>query len=380
MVPMKNFDERNVYFDTLVNSSGLIWMSQNTNHATAHPHVTAAIAECVARGEFHLYAPPLGLEKLRQKITQDLGGEGLTTVVTDGGVSGLYHLCRSLLGPGDELLTTDPTWKWPLVFAKDAGARTVQIPIYDPSTGYKPTADLIEEHISERTKIVYLVDPNNPLGSTLNRTEWKAIVAVLKRRNVILIQDCTYREFAQDHFLASELYRENTITITSFSKWLGLAGLRVGALTGPADLVEKIAGGFPNSLGSSVLAQRAAIAGLEVKAEWFPPVLEEQRRNQKEIKKGVDQIEGLSIPIYPSNGNFLIIECEAAGVVPEALCAAYRKHDVLIRQGAYHSGRFGHRFVKVSTSVPADWADKFVRLLPEMISDSRKIGPVPNQF
>src|SRR5205085_1608014 len=121
--------------------------------------------------------------------------------------------------------------------------------------------------------------------------------------------------------------------VWSFSKWLGFAGLRVGALVAAPDIIEQLAAAPPNNLGSSMLAQRGAIAGLKTKAKWFPTVLRAQRANQDLIKSAVDGIEGLSIPVYPSNGNFLIIECVDAGVKPEALAAVMGRHNIQIRHG-----------------------------------------------
>jgi histidinol-phosphate/aromatic aminotransferase/cobyric acid decarboxylase-like protein len=124
-------------------------------------------------------------------------------------------------------------------------------------------------------------------------------------------------------------------------------------------------------LGSSILSQRAAIAGLAIKNEWFPDVLSNQRANQKLIHNVVDRLPGVEMPVFPSNGNFVVIECAAAGVRPEALTACYQERGIMIRQGAYHTPNFGDRFVKVSTSVPSAWIEEFVELLPAMLEAAR---------
>ena len=185
------------------------------------------------------------------------------------------------------------------------------------------------------------------------------------------MHDCTYRHFAEGHSLAARFYPEGTLTTYSFSKWLGLAGLRVGAVVGAPALIERLAAAPPNNLGSNVLSQRAAIAGLKARNDWFPGVNALQRRNQGMIKETVDRIPGLSVPVYPSNGNFLVVECIEAGVRPEVLVAAMQEHQILIRQGAYHTPTFGHRFIKVSTSVPEEWVSEFCDLLPELVETSR---------
>jgi aspartate/methionine/tyrosine aminotransferase len=368
---MKNFEVRNAHFDRLVNTPNLRWMGQNTNHATPHPAVLEAMERCIRDEEFHIYAPPAGLEELRQGIVADLGLTDLAALLSDGAVSSLYHVCHTLLRPGDEFITTDPTWNWPMSFARSVGATVKQIPIYGAEHGYRLAPERLAAAITPKTKVIYVVDPNNPLGSACTPAEIDGIVKAARDAGAYLIHDCTYRHFAYNHTLAAMRYPERTITIYSFSKWLGLAGLRIGAVVAHPDLVEQLASAPPNNLGSNILSQRAAIAGLKIKAEWFPGVLSQQRANQKMIKDAVDKIPGFSVPVYPSNGNFMVIECQPAGVKAEALVAAYQRHGIMIRQGAYHTPTFGDRFIKVSTSVPSAWVEEFVALLPSVVEQAR---------
>lgn len=368
---MRSFEQRNAHFDRLVNTKGLRWLGQNTNHAPVHPAVVEAMQRCIAEEEFHIYGPPAGLEELREGIVADLGLPGLSALVSDGAVASLYHACHTLLSPGDEFITTDPTWNWPMAFARSVGATVKQIPIYGEEYGYRLAPERLAAAITPKTKLIYLVDPNNPLGTACTKEEIAAIADIARKADAWLIHDCTYRHFAYDHTLAATLYPEKTITIYSFSKWLGLAGLRIGAIVAHPDLVERLAVAPPNNLGSSILSQRAAAAGLRVKAQWFPQVLELTRANQKLIKDAVDRIDNVEMPVFPSSGNFVVIETRKAGVAPEALVAEYQKHDIMIRQGAYHTPNFGDRFVKVSTSVPAEWVEEFVALLPDLVQRAR---------
>ena len=368
---MKSFEVRNAHFDRLVNTPDLRWMGQNTNHAKPHAAVIEAMERCIRDEEFHIYAPPAGLEELRQGIISDLGLKDHAALVSDGAVSSLYHVCHTLLQPGDEFITTDPTWNWPMAFARSVGAAVKQIPIYGAEYGYRLAPERLAEAITPKTRIVYLVDPNNPLGTACTSAEIKNIAAIAKAAGAYLIHDCTYRHFALSHELAAKHYPDRTLTIYSFSKWLGLAGLRVGAVVADPDLIEQLASSPPNNLGSSILSQRAALAGLKIKSEWFPGVLTQQRANQKLINEAVKRIQGLEMPVYPSNGNFIVIECEKAGVKPEALVAAFQEHKIMIRQGAYHTPTFGDQFIKVSTSVPSLWAEEFVALLPAMVERAR---------
>jgi len=371
---MRDFERRNRHFDRLVNSRGLRWLGQNTNHLPAHPAVRAALTKSIEDEEFHVYAPPLGLETLRELVVADLGLDGACSVVTDGAIAGLYHTVHTLCGPGDELITTDPTWSWPMVFANSVGASVKQIPIYGDEYDYRLSPQRLREAVTDATRIIYLVDPNNPLGCCCTAQEIEEIAAIARSVDAYLIHDCTYRDFAYDHHLAARHYPERTITVWSFSKWLGFAGLRIGSLTAEPGIIEQLAKAPPNNLGSNIVAQRGAIAGLELKAEWFPDVLATTRHNLELVEQAVDGIAGLRVPVSPSNGNFLVIECVEAGVKPEAVCAVLSRDDVMVRQGTYHTKTFGDRFIKVSVSTPTEWVEEFCALLPQAIDEARSVG------
>jgi aspartate/methionine/tyrosine aminotransferase len=371
---------RNRYFDELCSTPDLAWLGQNTNHIPTHPAVKAAMIAAIESGEFNAYAPPLGFESLRAAIVADLGTPGAEAMVTDGGVNALATICKARCKPGTTFVTTDPTWKWPCLFAQQAGAEVIEVPIYSADNDYRLTADMLRSVVDERTAIIYLVDPNNPLGIRYTRSEIEAFVAIAQEFDALLVHDCTYRDFAEGHYPALKTGAENIVVTVSFSKWLGLAGLRIGALVTSPALLEEFASLSTGVLGASVIAQRAAAAGLKVKAEWMATVRAIDHGNKEAIRQAIEAIPGLSLPIYPSHGNFLVLETQGAGIKPEALVACYLREGVMIRQGTYHTQRFGDRFVKISTTVPAEWVERFCALLPRMVDEARGLDVSAAQF
>lgn len=371
---------RNRHFDRLVNNKSLRWLGQNTNHHPAHPAVRQAMIECLEGEEWHAYAPPLGFEELRALILEDLGLPDMAAMVTDGAVSGLYHVCRTYCRPGDRFVTTDPTWAWPVAFSRAAGAEVTQIPIYGDEHGFRLDPKRLEAEVDERVRMIYFVDPNNPLGCAATEEEIAEIARIARSVGAYLVHDCTYRDFAYQHTLAAKHYPERTVTVWSFSKWLGFAGLRIGSLVAHPDIIQELAVAPPNILGSNFMAQRGAIAGLKVKREWFPEVLQEQRENQARVKAACEAIPGFRLPVYPSNGNFLVIEVEEAGIRPEALCARMAERGIMIRQGSYHTKTFGDRFIKVSVSVPSTWVEEFCEALPQAVEEARGMNEAVELF
>jgi aspartate/methionine/tyrosine aminotransferase len=307
--------------------------------------------------------------------------EGADILITDGAIEGLYHACRQLLSAGERMITTDPGWPWPEAFGKLSGAEVVALPIYEAAQGYRLVADQLQAAVADGgAKLIYLIDPLNPLGIGYSEDEIVAFAAIARQAGAWLVHDCTYRHFAHDHTLAYRHYPERTITTYSFSKWLGLAGMRLGGLMARPELIETLSAGQPNALGSNLVTQRGAIAGLETKAEWFPEVNRIQRENQAAIHRAVGPINGLDMPVYPSNGNFVVIDGSAAGIAPETLVALYRERGIMIRQAAYQSERYADRFVKVSTTVPPWQAQRFCELLPEVVAAALEHGASDRAF
>ncbi|MBT2334698.1 pyridoxal phosphate-dependent aminotransferase [Variovorax paradoxus] len=366
-------EARNRYFDRLFTNPDLMWLGQNTNHFPLHPAVRKALHDAIDDESFHAYAPPLGMEALRAAIAADLGVPDQSAVVTDGAVSALALACRAFCKEGKGFVTTDPGWKWPLQFAAKAGSVVTEIPIYGPEYGFRLSAEALAASTDRNTAVIYLVDPNNPLGTTYTEDEIRAFAMRAREIGAVLIHDCTYRDFADSHTLASRFYPEGTVTIVSFSKWLGLAGLRLGALVASPEMLAHILPHSQAPLGASVLAQRAAIAGLAVKDEWMADVIAQQRENQRMIVDAFAKLPGFEVPVFPSQANFIVVECSGAGVTPEALVTALGEHDIMVRQGTYHTPRFGHRFVKISTTVPKAWAQALCDVLPQAVERARSL-------
>jgi aspartate/methionine/tyrosine aminotransferase len=345
-------------FEALLKRPGLVWMGQNTTHLEPPPEVIEALEESTRRREFQFYAPALGLAELRELIVADLSLPGCTAMITDGAVGGLYHICTTLAPELSRLITTDPGWPWPGRFVRLQGVPVTAVEVYSAEAGYKLSAAALAAVIEPRS-LLYLIDPLNPLGSSYRRDELAAIVEVARASVAIVVHDCTYRHFADGHTLVAELYPEGTLTTYSFSKWLGLAGLRLGAVVGRPELLGRLTGTPSAPLGANISAQRAAIAGLRVKEPWLRELRRVNSQNQQIVTEAVERTSFGRVLVRPSHGNFLAVDIGGHRWTADQVCAALLEQDVFIRPGTYQSPAFGERFVKVSTSVPTAWAERF---------------------
>ena len=360
-------------FDEIHDTEKMLWLGQNTNHLPAHPAVKEVLLKAVSNQTYNNYAPPQGYEELRELILRDVVGESSTpdtkVLITDGAIDGLYLVCKRYGDAPTTLITSDPTWVWPLNFAKNQGANVRLLPIYDGSKDYKlQLSDLREALTQGSNPILYLIDPLNPLGSSYTRDELKKIAEVLEETDALVIHDCTYRDFAFDHHLMRDILPKKTITTYSFSKWLGIAGLRTGAIIADTPIFEFLLQDQSNILGSNVLGQQAAIAAFSVKEEWIDEVNTVQRGNQKMIAEVLQMVEGLHPVVYPSNGNFLAVDCQSTGVTATAIAAEFLKREIFIRTSNYHSEVLKDLFLKISTTVPVSWVERLCDELPSVLS------------
>jgi aspartate/methionine/tyrosine aminotransferase len=346
----------------------VVWMSQNTNTIPLTPRLREAILRAVDDAEYNLYPYRPGVFGLQQAIKEDLGpsAEGYDVLLTNGGIEGLYMLNRALLKPGDEVISTDPGFLPIHNQVALSNARTVELDIYGEP--WKLTAEAVNEAVGPATKALLLNDPHNPLGSSYDRREVKALAEIARDNDLYLVDDITYRDFNPDHVLTSEFYPEKSLLAYSFSKGAGLAGMRVGALVAPPDLVKTIKPYDTNVLGVNVLAQRAALAALEHKDEWHRQVLDICRQNQEIIQGAVKRTPGTFLPVFPSLANNFVIDVSERGVDTDALEGKLLyDHRIHVRGGRYLSKKSGGKFIRVSFTVAVEQCRRFEDAFPAAV-------------
>ena len=353
------------------------WLSQNTNHLVPPDVVQGALAEAIRERRYEGYPYAPGNPDLRELVLADLGFPGdWGCHISAGGTESLYMLTRALLGPGDDVVASDPSYLIIHKFVDLCGARTQNLEIYQPP--YRLTADRVQEAITPKTRMILLIDPLNPLGSGYPKEEVRAIAEIAHDRRIFLLNDVTYRDFAESHTLATTIAPEETLTVWSVSKNCGMAGLRLGGVAGPPELIQKIARFNTNDLGVNILAQVAATAALRTKPTWFPKVRAQSRENQERIRSTVANVPGTFLPVFPSQANMFVIDISQTGVAPEALQKELLlRHGVFVRSGSYLSPKFGSRFVRASFSNPSKDIDRFVAAFPVALEALRPKATAP---
>jgi aspartate aminotransferase len=369
----KGYKTANDFFNCVFNDKDMIWMGQNTNHLHDENEIMDSMMRSIKKRDYNKYPPPEGFPELKELILEDLDlKDEFDILVTAGGTESLYLCTNDILAPEDNTITCDPGYLIIDNFASRFGDHVKSVPIYNEECSYKLTPELVRENMDSKTKLVSLVDPLNPLGSSYNKAELKDFADLATDNDVYLLHDITYRDFATEHTLMAKYAPENTVTVYSFSKIYGMAGMRIGGVIGVPDVIKSIKTIVINDLGTNVVAQRGAIAALKSKKNWLGHIKSTTRSNQEIIKKAVDQVEGAFIPVYPSQGNMMAIDLKATTVTPLEISKYLIDRKIFTREGSYTSFRFGDRYLRVSFSIPTEQVHYFSKCFIEGMETLKK--------
>jgi len=198
-------------------------------------------AELARLLELDLHYPPVaGTDVLRERIAAWIGAAPENVLVTVGASEANAILVSTLVAPGNEVVVMEPGYRQIRGIAKNAGADVRAFPL-DPARSWRPDLEALADAVSERTKLIAVTNPNNPVGTILTEPEMDAVVAAARRSGAWLLADEVYRgtERLTDDLTPTFWGRyERAISVGSLSKAFGLPGLRLGWIVAPPEIVE----------------------------------------------------------------------------------------------------------------------------------------------
>ena len=271
-------------------------LASNENPLGASPLAVKAIANSVER--LNLY-PNGGLD-LRKVLAREYDLKVENVIAGSGSEGIMSNIIRTFLCDEDEALTTEAAFIGFQVLAKSRGIRYRTVPYHD----WHYDLPALAREINERTKIIYLANPNNPTGTIFTRHEFDDFYQHVPDR-VLIILDEAYFEYAKDNprYPDSMHYRyDNVITLRTFSKIYGLAGVRIGYGFAHEELIANLLK-VKLPFEPSTLAQAAGIAALSDK-EFLHRSLELNARGLKFLS---ESLRGLGMDVVPSDANFIMV-------------------------------------------------------------------------
>lgn len=276
-----------------------IKLASNENPLGPSPMAMEAIRTATLR--MHRYPDEPGhvlLHKLADK--NNLTPEQI--VIGNGSDEILGLLSLALLQPGDEVIIPQPSFLMYTIVAQSAGATPIMVPLKEMAIDL----DAVRAQVNQRTRLIFICNPNNPTGALISQSAFEDFLAVLPP-GVVVVVDEAYTEFVREgRWSGQRFYLDSeppVVTLRTFSKAYGLAGLRVGYGVMPTPLAE-ILNRVRMPFNVNALAQAAAAAALD-DTDFLSKTIS---LVHKELDFIYCELDRRQLRYFPTQTNFFLID------------------------------------------------------------------------
>ncbi len=296
-----------------------------SNENPLGPSPKAIEAARRALGDANWY-PDGGSKRLREVLAARYGVHFEEIFVGLGSSEIIDLASRVLLRPGLEGITSEGSFALFSIAIRASGGKLIQTPLRN----YVFDLDAMARAVTPQTRIIYIANPNNPTGTAFGSAEFASFLKKIPG-DVLVVYDEAYKEYAErpDMPNAIKLFKQynNILTLHTFSKVYGLAGLRIGYGIGHPTLVAEM-NKLRTPFNVTSIGQAAALAALD-DAEHVQRSAEMNRVERKRLYK---ELRGLGLNPVPSETNFLFIEL---GQNAKSFCDALLHEGVIVRPMAW---------------------------------------------
>lgn len=282
---------------------GSIKLASNENPLGPSPKALEAIKRHISN--IHRY-PDGSCHYLKERLASLLGVVPGKIIIGNGSNEIIELIVRAFLRPGDEAVMAHPAFIVYQMIVQAAGGKNVILPLKD----FTHDMEAMDRSITERTRLVFITNPNNPTGTIVKRRDFERFLSKVPA-NVIVVMDEAYFEYVSDpaypngmDYITDRL----VISLRTFSKIYGLAGIRVGYGIASEEIVsclEKVRQPF----NVNSLAQIAALAALDDQGH----VEESLRINSEGLAYIYGELDGMGLSYVPTQANFLLIDLKREG-------------------------------------------------------------------
>jgi histidinol-phosphate aminotransferase len=341
--------------------SGSIKLASNENPLGPSPKAIEAINAALSK--LNRYPDGSGFY-LRRKLAEKYGIPFDGIMLGNGSNELIELVIRAFMTPGDEVIMPEPSFLLYRLVVQWMGGKPVAVPL---KADLKIDLEKIAEAVTPRTRAIFLTNPNNPTGTVIAKIDFDAFLSSVPS-NLIIVLDEAYIEFNKNPDTPSgfdyiDRQGPSVLSLRTFSKAYGLAGLRIGFGTMDPDIA-----GYLNRVrqpfNTGSLAQAAALAALDDQ-EFLD-------RTQQTIWSGLQYLYGeldkMGLKYVPSEANFFLIEvgCEAKN-----LFEAMLRRGVIVRSMASYGMQ---RFIRINAGLAGE-NERFIRTLGQALAEMEGAGP-----
>ena len=279
--------------------SNSVKIASNENPLGPSPKALEAIR--AALPQLNLY-PDGDAFYLKQRLAEKLGLDRSRIIIGNGSNELIEMLVRTFLRVGESIVAAEHAFAIYHLCVHAAGGRTITV----PHTSFTFDLDAMARAIDTDTRIIFLDNPNNPTGTIYTRADWEAFLERVPP-SVVIVVDEAYFEFVDDadypDSLAYHTEERALVTLRTFSKICGLAGVRVGYGISSPEVIDAL-NRIRQPFNVNTLAQVGALAALDDTAH----VRRTQANNRQGLAYLRRELDRLGIAYAPSWGNFLLVQ------------------------------------------------------------------------
>ena len=304
------------------------------------------------------YTSNSGLKELREEISQYLIRRlGVRydpiheCLVTVGGSEAIDLAFRAICDPGDEILIPEPSYVSYTPCAILADAVPVPIPL-KAENEFRLTPEELEEHITDKTKILVLPFPNNPTGAVMTRKDLEPIAKLCIKHNLFVVSDEIYSELTytgEDHVSIVQIphMQERTILINGFSKAFAMTGWRLGYCCGPAEVLSLMTKIHQYAIMCAPTnSQYAAIVALR---DCYPEVEKMREAYNQRRRFLLHSFEQMGLPCFEPFGAFYVFPCiKEFGMTSEEFATRLLEEERVAVVPGDAFGESGEGFIRIS--------------------------------
>jgi aminotransferase len=348
------------------------------------PHIVAAAREAMLKHATD-FVPPEGIPALREAIASrvkrvnDINVDPDTeVVVTNGGQEAIVLMVLAVMGNGDEILVPEPNYNIYHDALKFAGGIKMSVPTY-PQEDFWADPERMRQSITNRTRAMLLVSPNNPCGSVISPEDTMTFVTLAQEHDLVILADDIYDQFVYDEFVHTSPAslpggKERTLTLNAVSKAYSMCGWRIGWVVGPADLIRVVREmKAALSGGSSIVAQHAALAALTGPQDAIHMMHQSYIRRRRIVLDALDSV-GISYGL-PQGGQFIFADIRSTGMNCDDLAVRIlRDQHVLVYPGSSFA-RGNYDYLRITFLQPEDklgeGMERFKVAMKKIMADGR---------
>mgnify|MGYP001626185346 CR=1 FL=1 len=333
------------------------------------------------------YTETVGIRELREAISEYINRRYNSDVkpseiiLTPGAKCALFLAIAAYLREGDEIIVPEPTFPAYPEVAKFFGAKPVYVPLkwLGGDGGFTLDLDAIERAMTSRTKMIVINNPHNPTGKLFTKEEIEELMALAKKRGIIVLADEIYDHFVYDEanfksLLSLPEWRDYVVYVNGFSKTYSMTGWRLGYLIAREDVTSKLSKlavnvySCPNSF-----VQKAAIEAIKGSGESIKRMINLFRERRDFIYARLREVYGFDV--WPSKGAFYIfpnisrVLNEARLSVEEFVSHLLMNYGVVVLPGTAFPENAGKEFIRISFAVDLKDIDEGVKRIKECVSD-----------